>query len=173
MPRLIVGANSSTEPAQLLIHELEQELLHPRDQPLPFILERHIPVTKSRHVYVIWDRWGDLDPEERTAVIIQAYENAEGVGTADNISVALGVRPQEARVFGLVPYLVQPVHAQFGERTDYRRALSQETPHTILGENARELCYTDEAAAKRALDRLKQTNPETSWIIHHEVAEED
>ena len=172
MPRVIVGVDSPPHPAEALVRRLADELRSPGDGPLPFILERHIPVTKSRHVWVIWDRWGELEPEERSTVIGRAYVEAEGLEAAENLSIASGVRPEEAAVFGLVPFIVEPVVPSFLERDDYRQAKAREAQNTVMGEAARQLRYPTEDEARRALDRLKQSDPGTEWAIHRDEDEE-
>ncbi len=172
MPRIIIAA-SPPQRSELLVQKLAEELTSPGIGPQPLIVERHLPMTNSRHVRVVWDQWGSLIEEERAAVIIQAYERVEGSQKADNISVALGIRSQEAAIFGIVPYLVQPEHPHFMERSHYRQALAQEARHTVMGEGAKELRYPSEEEAKLAIERLKRISPETSWVINQEADEED
>ncbi len=173
MPRIILGSNSPPRRTEVLVQKLAEELTSPGVGPQPLIVEQLLPVTNSRHVRVVWDQWANLSEEERAAIIIQAYEKVEGSGAADNITIALGMRPREAAILGVVPYLVQPLHPHLMERTDYRVALSKEVRHTVMGEGAKELRYPTEGEANRAVERLKQINPDTSWVVHEEVDEDE
>ena len=173
MPRVIIGAESPPQPTEVLVQALAEELTATKGHPLPLIVERHVRGTRSRHIWVVWDRWGDFTEEERTEIIVLAYTRVEGVEAAENISIASGVRPQDAAVFGLLPFLVQPVRPHDLERTDYRSARRREAQNTILGETARELRYPTEAEARYAIERLRRLDPGTEWIIHEEGDEEE
>ena len=63
---------------EALLKKLVQEFTESSANLQPLILEEKIPSTKLRHVRVIWDRWKDLDDEQRSAVIVDAYTQAEG-----------------------------------------------------------------------------------------------
>ena len=49
------------------------------------------------HLYVIWDRWGDLNQQERSEIIMDAYENAKGQDAALLVTVAMGLTAAEAK----------------------------------------------------------------------------
>ena len=172
MPRVIIGADSPPQPTEELTRALADELVSPKDHPLPLIVERLIRGTKSRHVWVVWDRWGDLDEEERTDIIVQAYAKAEGDKAADNISIALGFLPKEAIRFGVVPFVLMLQHPLDQRRPDYGETFAREAEKTILGSEAKELRYPTEAEAEQAVERLHRLNPEISWRIHDEQEED-
>lgn len=172
MPRIIFGADAPPLPSDVLIQDLAEELTSPSGGPLPLIIERHVRSTKSRHVWVIWDRWDDLNEEERSTIITRAYIATEGVEAADHLAIASGILPRQAAVFGLVPFIVEPVVPSFLERDDYRQAKAREARNTVMGEGARQLRYPTEDEARRALDRLKQAEPGTEWAIHRDEDEE-
>ena len=170
MPRKIIGV-APPSPTDQLVQALVRELTAPGDGPQPLIIERPIPGTGSRHVWVIWDRWRNFSDKERTEIIIQAYTWAEGPLKARNITIALGVEPRAAILIGLLPFLVCAPHPHFMERSDYREAQAQEGRNTVLGDKTRELRYPFEEDALLAVERLKQSHPQTEWIIRRD--EED
>ena len=53
------------------------------------------------HLYVVWSAWEDLDMQERSDIIMDAYEAVEGLDKCLEVSVALGVTPREAPRFGV------------------------------------------------------------------------
>ena len=173
MPRVIINAASPSRRYDLLVERLAQELTSPVGLPQPLIVERHLPASNSRHVHVVWDGWGDLVDEERAAVITQAYAKVEGEEGASNITVALGLRPEDAVIFGLLPFAVKPKHPHHAERTEYRMAASEEADQTVLGKGARELRYASFEEAERAIQRLKRHTPRTSWVIVRESDQEE
>lgn len=165
MPRVIINATSPSRRYDALVQKLAQELASPGGKPQPLIVERHLPASNSRHVHVVWDEWGDLVDEERSAVITQAYAKLEGEAASSNITVALGLRPEEAIIFGVLPFKIVPKRPHEAERTDYRVAFGKEVGQTLLGDGARELRYASFEEAEQAMKRLKRHAPRTSWII--------
>jgi hypothetical protein len=172
MPRVIINAVSPTRRTDELVRVLAQELTTPGDGPQPLIVERHLPAAHSRHVHVVWDKWGDLADEERSSVIVQAYARAEGEEAASNITVALGLRPEDAIIFGVLPFKIVPEHAHMSEFSPYRIAFGHEVEKTVLGVGARELRYASREAAEEALKRMKRHAPTTSWMILREDDED-
>ncbi len=167
MPRVIIGASSSPRLTETLAQRLADELSSPGDQTQPLIIERHIRGTRSRHIWVIWDRWRDLNGEERTAVIADAYAKAEGFDAADDISIALGVLPEEAVALGALPWIVLPAYPPHSGQTDYIQAEMQEARNTVL-ESSSPLRYPSEEEANLAIKRLRQGLPASSWVVAHE-----
>src|SRR5947209_7682221 len=108
MPRFIIPSRADSSKNERLVKKLAQELRTPSSNVQPLILEERIPSTKSRHVRVIWDAWKDLGDEQRSAVITDAYAEAEGQQAADDITIAEGLTPQEALALGLLPFKVVP-----------------------------------------------------------------
>ncbi|NUN95882.1 MAG: hypothetical protein HUU16_06890 [Candidatus Omnitrophica bacterium] len=53
------------------------------------------------HLYVIWSEWGELPVEDRAMVILKAYEEVEGTDKALEVTLALGLRAEEAPRFGI------------------------------------------------------------------------
>src|SRR5438552_724193 len=108
MPRYVISPAIRSTKHDALVKRLLQEFTSSNANVQPLILEEQIPATKSRHVRVIWDRWKELEDEQRSAVITDAYAAAEGPEAAKTITIADGLTPQEAFALGLLPFKVVP-----------------------------------------------------------------
>ena len=53
------------------------------------------------HIYVIWSDWGSLDQQERSEVIMNAYEAANGRDKTEYVTFAMGLTPKEASKMGI------------------------------------------------------------------------
>ncbi|MHC5540311.1 hypothetical protein ACYOEI_18985 [Singulisphaera rosea] len=63
-------------------------------------------MTKKARVTVIWDEWADVALEERSSIILQAYERAEGKEVREKIALASGLTVPEATAAGMLPYQI-------------------------------------------------------------------
>ena len=168
MPRVIIKADTPSEPAEKLVRTLADELISPRESSLPYVVERHVGLTKSRHVWVVWDLWEYFNEEERADMIVQAYAMAEGADAAENISIALGFLPKEAVNFGVVPFVLISNPPKNSGDNDYRETFLREAERTVLGAKAQDLRYPTENQAKEAIARLHLENPAISWTYYDE-----
>jgi hypothetical protein len=65
-------------------------------QPLPTIVHEEDERGDVVHVYVVWDEWRELNQEERSAIITDAYwEVFQEKGLA--LTVAMGLTSEEAQ----------------------------------------------------------------------------
>jgi hypothetical protein len=87
--------------AEDLRQELIEELRAPRESGQPEVLFEGGGKGQPVHVYVIWDQWGDLPQQERSDVIMDAYEEHYGQDEALNVTVAMGLTSDEARRMGI------------------------------------------------------------------------
>ena len=55
----------------------------------------------STHLYVIWDEWEALSQQERSEVIMDAYENTHELPEVIRVTVAMGLTATEAQRMGL------------------------------------------------------------------------
>lgn len=56
------------------------------------------------HIYVIWDKWGELNQTERSEIIMDVVDNLTGKHrlSADSpVTVAMGLTTEEARRMGI------------------------------------------------------------------------
>jgi hypothetical protein len=67
----------------------------------PLILEEFDRANALRHVYVVWSRWRGVDRAERSEIIMDAAEKRFGPSKALDITVAMGLEPDEAHRMGL------------------------------------------------------------------------
>src|SRR5438132_8349295 len=94
-----------------LVERLADELKSDRASGQPVIDEEEFPTGKLR-VNVIWDEWDRVPPEERTATILRAYEQAEGPEYRDRIALASGLTEPEAYAAGMRPFRIIPALRQ-------------------------------------------------------------
>jgi hypothetical protein len=57
---------------------------------------------------VIWDAWDHLSLEDRTTVILRAYELAEGRGYRAKLTLASGLTAAEAYTARMLPFQIIP-----------------------------------------------------------------
>ena len=69
--------------------------------PQPVILEEGGGPNQPVHVYVIWDDWAGVSQVERSEVIMDAFEEQFGQARAVNVTVAMGLTPDEAGRLGI------------------------------------------------------------------------
>lgn len=155
-----------------LVDRLADELKSNRPSGQPMIEEEEFPTGKIR-VNVIWDAWDRVPLEDRTATILQAYEQAEGRDYRDRIALASGLTVPEAHAAGMLPYQViaavrkgDPVTAD-----QCRRALIEEGASILFGEDNPQLRFATEEEAEAARKRLaaRLPNSEPVWVITKEV----
>jgi hypothetical protein len=72
----------------------------PAAQPI-IIAEPPEPQPISR-LFVIWDDWAHLSQQDRSELIMNAYEHAKGLEEAVRISVAMGLTSAESARMGIV-----------------------------------------------------------------------
>lgn len=86
-----------------LVGELAAEWMTPSGNPEPIILEERGRDRKLVHVYVVWGKWQHLERIERSEIIMDAAEKKLSPDDVLNISIAMGLTPDEAKRMGLVP----------------------------------------------------------------------
>jgi hypothetical protein len=81
-----------------LVRHLKAEPSLPAE---PRIVEEEQRLSDSLHVVVYWTRWASVKEEERSAIILDAYEQALGKPQMLKITVAMGLTPMEAKQMGV------------------------------------------------------------------------
>ena len=71
----------------------------PPDAPL--IIEEQMPRSSRIHVTVIWDQWASAVPEDRSRIILSAYERVRGPESILTLSAALGLTHADAKKLGV------------------------------------------------------------------------
>lgn len=95
-----------------LVEAIAQELrLEQAEGPpdAPLIVEEDAPYSERIHVTVIWDRWAQIGPEDRSRVIVEAYEQVRGPGTFLTLTSALGLTHADAKKLGVENGVLQTV----------------------------------------------------------------
>lgn len=177
MPRRIRGLEE--RPRRVsgeLAERLAQELRNNHESGQPLIDEQEFPTGKLR-VTVIWDELESLSFEERTAMVLRAYELAEGSGYREKIVLASGLTVPEAYEAGLLPFQIiaalrkdDPVTAE-----QCRLAMIEEGASLLLGGKKPQLRFATEQEAESARHRLamRLPNSEPVWVITQEVGRVD
>lgn len=85
-----------------LVHELLGEWRQPNAQASePVILEEAGPNRRVAHLYVIWGKWAHLDRVERSEIIMDAAEKKLSQPDLLEITIAMGLTPDEADRLGI------------------------------------------------------------------------
>ena len=173
MPRKKRGVEEQPRPARGdLAERLADELRSGRASGQPVIDEQEFPTGKIR-VTVIWDEWDRLPLEDRTAVILRAYELAEGRAYRERIALASGLTVPEAYGAGMLPFQIIPALRKGDPVTpeQCRQAMIEEGASTLLAADKPQLRFASEeeaeAARKRLVERLPNSDP--VWVITQEV----
>jgi hypothetical protein len=173
MPRIKRGFDERLRPAAVdLADRLADELKTNRESGQPLIDEQEYPSGKVR-VTVIWDAWDRLPLEDRTAVILRAYDLAEGRGYRDRIALASGLTVPEAHAAGMLPFQIIPAVRKSDPVTldQCRQAMIEEGASTLLGAERPQLRFATEDEAEAARRRLARRLPgsEQVWLITQEA----
>ena len=96
--KLIPAAEPTIDPVYVDAIAQELRLMRPDGSfDAPFIIEEQTRHSDRIHVTVIWDRWGAVDPEDRSRMILDAYERMRGTSAILSLSAALGLTHAEAK----------------------------------------------------------------------------
>ena len=155
-----------------LAERLADELKSNRQSGQPVIEEQTFPTGKIR-VTVIWDEWDALSLEQRTSVILRAYELAEGRDYREKVALASGLTVPEAYAVGMMPFQIIPAVRRGDPVTpeQCREAMVAEGASTLLAADKPQLRFTTEEEAEAARKRLVERLPESEpvWVVTQEV----
>ncbi len=88
-----------------LLATLQQEWQSPNPAAVePVIIETSDvlrPQQTPTHLYVIWNAWHDLTPRRRSEMIMDAYIAVRGRAYALNVTLAMGLTPEDADNLGI------------------------------------------------------------------------
>src|SRR5688500_17211641 len=105
MPRISVKALPVSIDTEELLTDLTNELREPSERGQPLILDEELSPGGSVRVYVVWDRFAEIPGKQRTELILDAFEESEGIDFRQRISMALGLTVPEATDIGLLPFV--------------------------------------------------------------------
>lgn len=153
-----------------LVPRLADELAHAREAGQPLIDEETYPSGNVR-VTVIWDEWAGIPHDDRTHVILQAYETAQDV-RRHQIALASGFTFAEAIGLGMLPYEVLPA-----VRKDdpvslpqcHQAMIEEGATQLIPGQPRLRFGTQEEAEAMRRRLARRLPNSEPVWLVNQEV----
>ncbi len=100
--KLIPAVEPAIDPTYVDAIAQELHLMRPDGDPeAPLIIEEQTRLTDRIHVTVIWDLWGKVAPEDRSRIILDAYERVRGASAILTLSAALGLTHAEAKKLGV------------------------------------------------------------------------
>lgn len=159
-----------------LAGRLADELKSDRDCGQPIVYEQEYSTGKLR-VTVIWDEWARTPLEERSAIILRAYELAEGDEYRDRIALASGLTVPEAHAAGMLPYQIITALRKTDLVTldDARKAMLEEGASELANPQALQLRFATEEEAEASRRRLIKRLPDSDfiWIINREITAHD
>lgn len=155
-----------------LVDKLADELKNNHESGQPMIDERVFPSKKLR-VTVIWDDWDRLSLEDRTAVILEAYEQAEDREYRSKIALASGLTMPEAYAAGFLPCSITAALRRNDPVTleECHRAMIDEGASLLFERDRPQLRFATMEEAEASKKRLIQQLPgsEEVWQISREV----
>lgn len=159
-----------------LAESLANELRNNRESGQPVIYEQEFPSGGIRAT-VIWDAWDHLSLEDRTTVILRAYELAEGPDFRAKLALVSGLTVPEAYAAGMLPFQIIAALRQ-GDPVSpeqCRQAMFEEGASTLFGAAKPQLRFASEEEAETARKRLARRLPrsEPVWVITQEVGKVD
>lgn len=177
MPRRKFGFEERPRPIdEDLVNSLVDELKSNRELGQPVIDEQAFPSGQIR-VTVIWDEWDHLPMEDRTSIILRAYELAEGREYRENIALASGLTVPEAYAAGMLPLRIIPALRKTDSVTaeQCRQAMIEVGASTLFGTDQPQLRFASMDEAEAVRKKLVQLLPssEQVWVITQEVGNAD
>jgi len=158
-------------PMQDMAEALADELKNNRESGQPVIEEQEFPTGNVR-VTVVWDKWDHLSLEDRTAIILRAYELAEGPDSRNRIALASGLTVPEAYDAGMLPFRIVPLVRKNDPVTLEQcvKAMLEEGASTLEDSERPQLRFATEADAIASQRRLAQRLPgsEPVWAVMQE-----
>jgi len=158
-----------------LVDELAGELASPHPFGQPMIDEDVFTRTGLLGVTVIWDRWQGIADNQRTGIILAAYETSRGIEEKNRIPFAVGNTVDEAIEAGRLPILLVP-HLRKSDRmtlAQLRAAMKQVGgAYKEDGDFPAVLYFPSQEDAEAGIQKLIEVLPESTeiWGIASESA---
>ena len=102
MPVMRLDSSASAEHDDLVQDLLDEWTAPNPDAAEPIILEDFDRQGEIVHVYVAWDRWAQVEPAERSEIIMDAAEHRLSPDKLLRITAAMGVTLAEGRRMRLI-----------------------------------------------------------------------
>jgi hypothetical protein len=162
-----VQSPRQNELVQRLANELRSE--HHRQQP--FIYINDVAQTGTHHVTVLWDEWRSLTPQQRSKVVVGAFEQCKS-DISGPLTIALGLTGEEASRLGLTPFKVQLLlkPGEESRRAELEQFLRMEGAFETA--EGPQLLFRTLDQADEAYQRLQSEAPGPHWAIVREIPRE-
>jgi hypothetical protein len=170
MPRKIIRPLDGSQFAdRSLCNLLVDELRSPHDVGQPLVIEHQFPSTDKKQIQVIWDKFEGIAEQDRSELILSAFEQVEGKPTRDKILFASGFTVPEAAAAGILPFQVVPAKvAQVEVGTEQLfNAMKEEGASTVAGTTTLRFPTFEDAETTKT--RLDHRLPQGRWLIVQEV----
>jgi hypothetical protein len=159
-----------------LAERLAEELKSAKDYGQPTIFEQEY-ATKKVRVTVIWDEWADDSLEDRSAVILRAYELAQGQQGRAKIALASGLTVPEATAAGLLPFQVIPARRESDavKQEEIEAAMLKQGASKLSQQDGLQLRFSTKEEAVACIQRLSEQLPASApiWVISREIHVQD
>jgi hypothetical protein len=168
MPRIKIAPEPLTTAHPQLVDALAQELQSNNKFGQPLVIEEPFGGTNDIRVTVFWDSFASVPDEERTKVILEAYERIDATA-ADHIAVALGLTFPEAEDEWLLPYEIVP-NLRAGDPVslqDCFATMLKLGASTLRDRHRPSLRFPKPDLAKRCVEELTRVLPASNgvWTI--------
>ena len=84
-----------------LEERLVKEFTTPAEQGQPLVFEEPPEPAPITRLFVVWDDWSEMSQQDRSAIILGAFERSKGSAAALKIAVAMGLTTAEAERMGI------------------------------------------------------------------------
>jgi len=170
MPRRIISTPNHPSRLDLsLLDRLVEELRSPHDVGQPLVIEQRFPSIDKTQVQVVWDKFEGIPEQDRSELILSAFEQVEGKPSRDKILFASGFTIPEATSTGILPFQVIPAttaRTELGVEPLFK-AMKEEGASTVAGTTTLRFPTFEDAEAAKA--RLDHRLPQGRWLIVQEV----
>lgn len=168
MPRIKLAPEPVKTAHPQLVGELVQELKADKEFGQPLAVEEPYGGTDHLRVTVFWDRFDPVSDEERTRIILEAYERLDPEYT-ESIAVALGLTFPEAEEEWMLPYEVVP-NLRPGDAVTLEKchqAMMELGASTLRKSHGPVLRFPTGEMARRCVARLIELLPESKdvWTV--------
>lgn len=178
MPRIQRSRERKVSTRHLtLVGDLAEELIHAHESGQPRIEEETFPKTNLRKVFVLWDKWEDVAEVDRSEVILQAYERAEGKESRERIALVSGWTFPEAYELDHLPYRVYPAVRPDDAVTleQCHKAMCSQGASMLFDSGKPELRFSTQHEAEECIERLRQELPGSDlvWLTEKDLSPRD
>jgi hypothetical protein len=139
----------------------EKNIEGPGSPGSPLIFQIPIELSEKYDLLVVWEEWNDVRSDDRTALILDAFEEEKG-----NISQALGITYAEALEQELLPYQILP-NCFFEDVSPekIKDALLSEGGISLHNGEVVDLRFPTKIMAETAYRNLQKKLPHGFWSI--------